>query len=159
MSGSSDQLTEVYKQVESYFKGHPVIEVQPTKGDPPDQYTITYAMTGLEQSPDGSIVESSIHIVELSIPFGFPHFPPSCKPKSNIFHPDFDPAAICLGDVWEQDASLANIILYIGKMINGEAFSSKNAFNDEATTWYKENGTRFPLNAISWGGTQTLIFW
>lgn len=152
MSGSSDQLTEVYKQVESYFKGHPVISVQPTKGDPPDQYTITYTMTGLQQSPDGSIVESSKHIVELSIPFGFPHFPPSCKPKSNIFHPDFDPAAICLGDVWEQDASLANIILYIGKMINGEAFSSKNAFNDEATTWYKENGSRFPLNAISWGG-------
>jgi len=152
MSGSSDQLTEVYKQVESYFKGHPVIVVQPTKGDPPDQYTITYNMTGLQQSPDSSIVESNKHIVELSIPFGFPHFPPSCKPKSNIFHPDFDPAAICLGDVWEQDASLANIILYIGKMINGEAFSSKNAFNDEATTWYKENGSRFPLNAISWGG-------
>jgi len=152
MSGSSDQLTEVYKQVESYFKGHPVIVVQPTKGDPPDQYTITYTMTGLQQTPDGSVVESNKHIVELSIPFGFPHFPPSCKPKSNIFHPDFDPAAICLGDVWEQDASLANIILYIGKMINGEAFSSKNAFNDEATTWYKENGSRFPLNAISWGG-------
>lgn len=152
MSGSSDQLIEVYKQVESYFKGHPVIVVQPTKGDPPDQYTITYTMTGLQQSPDGSVVESNKHVVELSIPFGFPHFPPSCKPKSNIFHPDFDPAAICLGDVWEQDASLANIILYIGKMINGEAFSIKNAFNDEATTWYKENGSRFPLNAISWGG-------
>ncbi|MFT5726035.1 MAG: ubiquitin-protein ligase [Desulforhopalus sp.] len=152
MSGSSDQLTEVYKQVASYFKGHPVIAVQPTKGDPPDQYTITYNMTGLQQSPDGSVVESNKHIVELSIPFGFPHFPPSCKPKSNIFHPDFDPAAICLGDVWEQDASLANIILYIGKMINGEAFSSKNAFNDEATTWYKENGSRFPLNSISLGG-------
>jgi ubiquitin-protein ligase len=152
MSGSSDQLTEVYKQVESYFKGHPVIAVEPTKGDPPDQYTITYTMTGLQQSPDGSVVESNKHIVELSIPFGFPHFPPSCKPKSNIFHPDFDPAAICLGDVWEQDASLANIILYIGKMINGEAFSTKNAFNDEATAWYKENGSRFPLNAISWGG-------
>jgi ubiquitin-protein ligase len=152
MSGSSDQLTEVYKQVKSYFKGHQVINVQPTKGDPPDQYTITYTMTGLQQTPDGSVVESNKHIIELSIPFGFPHFPPSCKPKSNIFHPDFDPAAICLGDVWEQDASLANIILYIGKMINGEAFSSKNAFNDEATTWYKENGSRFPLNAISWGG-------
>jgi len=152
MSGSSDQLTEVFKQVESYFKGHPVIGVEPTKGDPPDQYTITYNMTGLQQSPDGSVVESSQHIVELSIPFGFPHFPPSCKPKSNIFHPDFDPAAICLGDIWEQDASIANIILYIGKMINGEAFSSKNAFNDEATIWYKENGSRFPLNAISLGG-------
>ncbi|MFT5697219.1 MAG: ubiquitin-protein ligase [Desulforhopalus sp.] len=152
MSGSSDQLAEVYKQVKSYFQGHPVIAVQPTKGDPPDQYTITYNMTGFQQSPDGEIVESSKHVIELSIPFGFPHFPPSCKPKSEIFHPDFDPAAICLGDVWEQDSSLANIILYIGKMINGETFSSKNAFNDEAATWYKKNNSRFPLNAISWGG-------
>ena len=152
MSGSSDQLADVYKQVESYFHGHPVIAIEPTKGDPPDQYSITYSMKGLVQSPDGSIGESNKHIVELSIPFGFPHFPPSCKPKSNIFHPDFDPAAICLGDVWEQDASLAHIILYIGKMINGDAFSTKNAFNDEAAAWYKENGSKFPLNTISWGG-------
>lgn len=152
MSGSSDQLAEVYKQVESYFSTHPVISVKPTKGDPPDQYTITYSMAGFQQTPDGEIVESNKHIVELSIPFGFPHFPPSCKPKSEIFHPDFDPAAICLGDIWEQDASLANIILYIGKMINGETFSAKNAFNDQAAQWYKENSSRFPLNAISWGG-------
>ncbi|BHH81751.1 ubiquitin-conjugating enzyme E2 [Desulforhopalus sp. 52FAK] len=152
MSGSSDQLAEVYKQVESYFQGHPVISVQPTKGDPPDQYTITYTMAGFQQSPEGNIVETNKHVVELSIPFGFPHFPPSCKPKSDIFHPDFDPAAICLGDIWEQDASLANIILYIGKMINGETFSLKNAFNDQAAQWYKENGSRFPLNAITWGG-------
>jgi len=152
MSGSSDQLAEVYKQVESYFQDHPVISVQPTKGDPPDQYTITYTMAGFQQSSDGDVVESNKHVVELSIPFGFPHFPPSCKPQSDIFHPDFDPAAICLGDIWEQDASLANIILYIGKMINGENFSLKNAFNDQAAQWYKENGSRFPLNAISWGG-------
>lgn len=152
MSGSSDQLAEVFKQVESYFQGHPVISIKPTKGDPPDQYTITYTMSGLQQDSDGEIVESTKHIVELSIPFGFPHFPPSCKPKSEIFHPDFDPAAICLGDVWEQDASLANIILYIGKMINGESFSTKNAFNDEAATWYQENSNRFPLTPIVWGG-------
>lgn len=152
MSGSSDQLAEVFKQVENYFQGHPVISIKPTKGDPPDQYTITYTMSGLQQDSDGEIVESTKHIVELSIPFGFPHFPPSCKPKSEIFHPDFDPAAICLGDVWEQDASLANIILYIGKMINGESFSSKNAFNDEAATWYQENSNRFPLTPIVWGG-------
>ena len=152
MSGSSEQLAEVYQQVESYFHGHPVISVQPTKGDPPDQYTITYTMLGLQQASDGAVVESNEHVIELSIPFGFPHFPPSCKPKSNIFHPDFDPAAICLGDVWEQDASLANIILYIGKMINGETFSTKNAFNDEAASWYRENGNRFPLSSISWGG-------
>lgn len=152
MSGSSDQLAEVYKQVESYFQGHPVIIVQPTKGDPPDQYTITYSMAGIHQSPDGDIIVSNEHIIELSIPFGFPHFPPSCKPKSKIFHPDFDPAAICLGDTWEQNASLAHIILYIGKMINGETFSTKNAFNDDAAKWYIDNASKFPLNAISWGG-------
>jgi ubiquitin-protein ligase len=152
MSGSSDQLAEVYKQVQSYFQGHPVISVQPTKGEPPDQYTITYSMAGLQQTAEGEVVESEKHIIELSIPFGFPHFPPSCKPKSEIFHPDFDPAAICLGDAWEQNATLANIILYIGKMINGEIFSAKNAFNDEAATWYKKHSNRFPLHKITWGG-------
>ncbi|TKB24883.1 hypothetical protein FCL47_16720 [Desulfopila sp. IMCC35006] len=99
----------------------------------------------------GQIVESIDHVVELAIPFGFPHFPPSCKPKSDIFHPDFDPAAICLGDFWEQTRALPDLIVHIGKMINGEIYSTTNAFNEEAAEWYLDNAVKFPLAHISWG--------
>ncbi len=151
MSASSSQLDEISRQIREHFVSHPAISVQPTKGAPPDQYEITYTITGMSKKDGGEIVESINHLIELAIPFGFPHFPPSCKPKSDIFHPDFDPAAICLGDFWEQDRSLPDLIIHIGQMINGEFYSTTNAFNEEAAEWYLDNAVKFPLAHINWG--------
>jgi ubiquitin-protein ligase len=151
MPASPIQLDEIYRQVREYFASHPAISVRPTKGDPPDQYEITYKITGMCKTSAGKIVESIDHTVELAIPFGFPHFPPSCKPKSDTFHPDFDPAAICLGDFWEQDRPLSDLIIHIGQMINGEIYSTTNAFNEDAAEWYLENPGKFPLTHIKWG--------
>lgn len=150
MSASSNQLDEIFRQVRENFNSHPVVSVNPIKGDPPDKYEIIYTVTGMHKTKEGQIVESINHTVELAIPFGFPHFPPSCKPKSDIFHPDFDPAAICLGDYWQQDRSLSDLIIHIGQMINGESFSTSNAFNEEAAGWYLANSDRFPLTRIKW---------
>ncbi|MGB3209861.1 MAG: hypothetical protein WBB19_04060 [Desulforhopalus sp.] len=150
MSDTPYQLDEVHTQVENFFRSHPLISVRPTKGDPPDHYEITYSLTGMCKKGKGEVVESTDHTVELAIPFGFPHFPPSCKPKSDIFHPDFDPAAICLGDFWEQNQSLPDLIIHIGKMINGEIYSAANAFNEDAAGWYQENSDKFPLTDIQW---------
>ncbi len=150
MSTSPNQLDTIYRQVREYFDSHPVISIRPINGDPPDQYEITYMITGMCTSGEGKISETIDHKVELAIPFGFPHFPPSCKPKSDIFHPDFDPAAICLGDFWEQDRSLADLIIHLGQMINGEIYSTSNAFNEDAATWYQDHADKFPLSHIKW---------
>ena len=81
MSESSNQLDEIYRQVKEFFDSHPAISIRPIKGDPPDQYKITYTITGVCKNSEGEIVESAEHTVELAIPFGFPHFPPSCTPR------------------------------------------------------------------------------
>ncbi len=151
MSASPSQLDEIQSQLREHFASHPVISLRPTKGQPPDHYEITYTITGMTKADGGKIVESIDHVVELAIPFGFPHFPPSCKPKSDIFHPDFDPAAICLGDFWEQEQSLPDLITHIGQMINGEIYSTNNAFNEEAAEWYLDHVGKFPLANIKWG--------
>lgn len=150
MSASANQLAEIYQQLKKRFLSHPVISVTPTKGDPPEQYEIVYTLPGFCKTGEGNIVESVNHQVELAIPFGFPHFPPSCKPKGDIFHPDFDPAAICLGDFWRQDRSLCDLIIHIGQMVNGEFYSASNAFNEEAAAWYRNNSAKFPLTRITW---------
>jgi ubiquitin-protein ligase len=150
MPASPNQLDQIYRQVREHFVSHPVISVNPTKGDPPNQYEITYTIAGMCKTGEGKIVESIDHRVELAIPFGFPHFPPSCKPKSDIFHPDFDPVAICLGDYWGQDRSLPDLIIHIGQMINGEIYSTANAFNEDAAEWYLGNSGKFPLAKIKW---------
>ncbi len=150
MPASANQLDEIYRQIKEHFLYHPMISVTPTKGDPPEQYEIIYMLTGFCKTGAGKIVETKNHKVELAIPFGFPHFPPSCKPKGDIFHPDFDPAAICLGDFWAQDRSLSELIIHIGRMINGEIYSTTNAFNEEAAAWYLSNSDKFPLARITW---------
>lgn len=150
MSIAPDQLSDIYRQINDRFSSHPFISISPTQGDPPDQYDITYKITGFTQTDSGDIVEATEHEIELSIPFGFPHFPPSCRPKSIIYHPDFDPGAICIGDYWEQNPSIIDLIIQVGQMINGEFYSNQNAFNEKAAVWYEQNANKFPLSKISW---------
>ncbi len=147
MTAQSDQLSEISSRITGEFSAHEFISVQPVKGDPPDQYEITYSVPGMIQE-NGEITLAEKHVVECSIPFGFPHFPPSCKPKTPIFHPDFDPAAICLGDFWEQNKSLPELIVHIGRMICGEFYSIDNAFNEEAALWFTENSSQLPFSTI-----------
>lgn len=148
MSLTASQLGELIEQIRAAFDGHPLISVSPGKGNPPDHYLVTYSFPGISKNTKGEIEEANEHTVELAIPFGFPHFPPSCKPKSNIFHPDFDPGAICLGDFWHSQRTLPDLIIHIGRLLNGELYSTTNAFNDEAAEWYTQNADRFPLSAL-----------
>lgn len=150
MSDSPNQLEEIDRQLRDHFASHPLISVNPTKGNPPEQYEVIYTISGISKTSEEEITESIDHIIEIAIPFGFPHFPPSCKPKSDIYHPDFDPAAICLGDFWEQDRSISELIIHIGKMINGELYSTTNAFNEEAADWYQKHAEKFPLKQVKW---------
>jgi len=155
MAANSDKPSELFTQIKEHFTSHPVISIAPPESDSSDQYEIAYSLPGLCKDSDGQIVEATDHRIELTIPFGFPHFPPSCKPKSNIFHPDFDPAAICLGEFWEQSRTIPELIIYIGKMINGEMYSTSNAFNEEAASWYNEHSSTFPFSNIQWGSANS----
>lgn len=150
MSISQDQLSEIYRQLRESFLSHPAISIIPMKGDPPEQYEIIYKIAGFCKSDQEEARLTTDHRIELTIPFGFPHFPPSCKPKSDIYHPDFDPAAICLGDFWQQDSQIPDLIVFIGKLINGESYSTTNAFNEEAAAWYQSNRDAFPIADIKW---------
>lgn len=150
MSVAPDQLTAIYQKLQDLFKSHPVISILPTKGEPPDQYEVTYNIKGLCKDSDDAVAQTSNHTIDISIPFGFPNFPPSCKPKTEIFHPDFDPAAICLGDFWHQDCSLEDLVIHLGRMINGEIYSTQNAFNEEAAEYYVSHQDIFPLSQIAW---------
>ncbi len=149
MGVESQQLADIFQEVREVFAQHPSITVTPTKGDPPEQYEVHYHINGVYKDDSGKIQQSSDHTVTITISFGFPHFPPSCKPKTSLFHPDFDPAAICLGDFWEHERSLPDLIHYIGKMIAGEIYSKENTFNEEAAVWYRENTEKLPFAELS----------
>ena len=139
MAIASEQLEAINQELSKSFSDDPQITVVPVDGTPPEKYEITYHVEGLHKSDDGGVEKAGNHTIVITIPFGYPHFPPSCKPKSPIFHPDFDPAAICIGDFWEKNRSITELIAHIGEMITGSYYSTTNAFNEEAAQWYAEN--------------------
>jgi ubiquitin-protein ligase len=145
MAVAKQLLLDILKEITEAFEQHPSITVTPIKGDPPEQYEVKYGIKGVYQEEDGRILPSTSHIVTIAIPFGYPHFPPSCRPSTPIFHPDFDPSSICLGDFWQQDHSVAELITHIGRMIAGEIYSRDNAFNEEAAAWYLANTDKLPF--------------
>lgn len=147
MNKTSNQLETVFQEVSDYFVNIPHITVTPGEGTPPDQYTITYQITGVCKEGDGDVYSCANHVITISLPFGFPHFPPNCMPESLTFHPDFDSSAICIGDVWESEKSIVKLILHIGRMISGEIYSKSNAFNEEAVEWYNANSSQLPFDS------------
>jgi ubiquitin-protein ligase len=146
MNKSNNQLETVLQEVSDYFANTPRITVIPKEGSPPDQYKISYQITGICKESEGDIYSCDNHVISISLPFGFPHFPPNCLPESPTFHPDFDSSAICIGDAWEADKSIVKLILHIGRMISGEIFSKSNAFNSEAAEWYNANTEQLPFD-------------
>ncbi len=145
MNTTSNKLEAVYQEVSEYFTNIPNISINPGEGSTPDQYTIIYKVQGLCRENDGEVYNCDEHSITISLPFGFPHFPPNCIPDSLTFHPDFDSSAICIGDAWEADKSIVKLILHIAKMISGEVYSKTNAFNEEAAEWYRDHSDQFPL--------------
>lgn len=146
MSKTSNQLEDVFLEVSEYFASVADITVTPGENSPPEQYTITYNLKGACKEKDGEVYIGDTHVVSISLPFGFPHFPPNCLPESPTFHPDFDSSAICIGDAWEANKSIVHLILHIGKMIAGEIYSETNAFNEEASEWYIHNSEQLPID-------------
>lgn len=146
MNKTSKQLETVFQDVTDHFKGSSDIIITPGSGNPPEEYSVIYHRAGVCKAKDAAEVSAcDTHVISIALPFGFPHFPPNCLPKSNTFHPDFDSSAICIGDAWETDQSIVNLILHIGRMISGEIYSEDSAFNEEAAEWYKANSSRLPF--------------
>ncbi len=148
MTIPSEQLEAIFQEINTNFSQHRQIHVAPVAGTPPQQYRITYHLQGFCKEDGGEIRPCTGHIILLTLPFGFPHFPPNCKPESPVFHPDFDQEAICIGEFWESSHSLSELIIHMGRMLCGQIYSSNNAFNEEAAVWYKENQQRLPLDTI-----------
>jgi len=144
----SEQLEAISLEIKTNFGQHRQIQVLPLGGSPPEQYRITYHLRGLCKETGAEVQTCTDHIILLNLPFGFPHFPPNCKPETPVFHPDFDQAAICISDFWDSNQSLSELIIHIGRMLCGEVYSTNNAFNEEAASWYKENQKNLPLDAV-----------
>ncbi len=137
-----------YKLLMNLIADYPAITIISKSGNPPDHYEIEYKLRGFELNDDGNITVALSHRVEISIPFGYPHFPPKVKPLSKIFHPDVDSTAFLIADHWEKNPDLSQLVITIGNMICGKVYSKEEEFSQKAAAWYAKNKGILPLDTI-----------
>lgn len=148
MSSGAKQLSEDFEQVQKLLKSYPNIKIINTEGDPPEQYDIEYSIKGYRTEPDGSASPENKHQVRITLPFGYPHFPPTAKPLTPIFHPDIDPDAIRIADFWQHNNSLPELIIHIGQMICGNHYTTEEPFNQSASDWFEERSSWLPFDIL-----------
>jgi ubiquitin-protein ligase len=148
MSSGAQQLKEDFVQVQKLLETYPDIKITNTEGDPPEQYDIEYIIKGYRTNPDGAPTPDNNHEVRITLPFGYPHFPPTVKPITPIFHPDIDPDAIRIADFWQENHSLSDLIIHIGQMICGNHYTKDEPFNQNAFEWFEERSSWLPFDIL-----------
>lgn len=148
MSSETDQLAHDFAEVNKTLAQYPQIHVAKTEGDPPATYEVEYQLKALTRQENGSIDQAGRHLLRINLPFGYPHFPPTVKPLTPLFHPDIDPDAVRIATHWQQNPSLADLLVHIGEILCAQTFNLEEPFNQEAADWYSEHAADFPLDQI-----------
>ena len=148
MPSSAQQLAADYQLIKKLIDSYPNIRLLETEGDPPVRYDFEYTIKGYRAETDGTASPANRHSVRISLPFGYPHFSPTAKPLTPIFHPDIDPDAIRIADFWQKNKSLPELVIYIGQMICGTFYSDQQSFNQRAFDWYEERKSWMPFDIL-----------
>lgn len=133
-------------QVRKAFPSFPLIRIRSISGDPPELYQLEYRVRGLARGQDSQPVIRDNHVVEIQLTRDYPRQSPKCKILTPIFHPNFDPTTICVGDHWTASERLIDLIIRIGEMITYQAYNLKSPLDGEAAMWADHNNHRLPVD-------------
>lgn len=149
-----DQGNEIfgndYKALQQRIAYYPGISIVSVDKEPPEQYVIEYRLFGYGYDASGQVQMQRRHRIEINLPFGYPHFPPTVKPLTKICHPDVAEHAVRIAEFWQSHHSLADLVIHIGDMIRGAVYSTEGAFNEEAAAWYEANREKLPLGELEY---------
>lgn len=148
MSTNDQQLISDHKKVIDTIALYKNIKLISTSGEPPDEYDIEYKLRGYSNISADKVKITKQHRVKIKIPFGYPHFPPTVQPLSSIFHPDIDAHVVRIADYWENNKSLADLVVHFGEMICGQVYSSENPFNKKAAAFFQRHKDSLPLDSL-----------
>lgn len=140
------RLTSDAKTLAVAFRNFPLIQVSDTQGNPPDRYQITFNIRGLVRGPGGEPVFRDQHVAEIQLTSNYPRQSPKCRMLTPIFHPNIEPAAICVGDHWTAGERLVDLIIRIGEMISYQAYNIKSPLDGDAAMWADKNAQHLPVD-------------
>ena len=142
----SRRLQADQDQVKSAFDQSSLIRVKSVVGNPPEAYHIEYNVKGLVRGDNGNLVVRKQHIVEIRLTRDYPRQSPVCRMLTPIFHPNIEPAMICVGDHWTAGERLVDLIVRIGEMITYQAYNIKSPLDGEAAMWAETNRVHLPID-------------
>jgi ubiquitin-protein ligase/DNA-directed RNA polymerase subunit RPC12/RpoP len=131
------------------FSQFQLIRVVSTEGEPPEKYRVEYNVRGLARGNNGQPSFRDQHLVEIQLTSDYPRQSPKCRMLTPIFHPNFDPTIICVGDHWTAAEKLSDLIIRIGEMIAYQAYNIKSPLDGEAAMWADLNQSKFPVDKRS----------
>lgn len=139
------RLQSDWEEIQKAFKNHKYITVEPTKGNPPEKYSVTYRnILGIENE---NFKKRDLHKAEITLDSDYPMHKPGCVLKTPIYHPNFG-TYICIGDNWSAGETLVDIILKIGNMIQYKDYNPKSPLNSYAAEWSVHNKSKLPISNI-----------
>ena len=149
MNARLRRLYADYQQVRDEFAGHPFIDVEPMRGNPPEVYRVHYHVKGLEldQATNRPRVRTE-HVVTIYLHSEYPREKPKCVLETPIFHPNFG-AYICIDDYWAAGETVADVIIQIGEMIQYQSYNPKSPLNAVAARWAVQNEGLFPIGTAN----------
>lgn len=134
------------EQMRTVFQSSPLIQVMSASGNPPDLYTIEYHIRSLARGHGGQPIPRDQHFVEIQLTRDYPRQSPKCRILTPIFHPNIEPAAICVGDHWTAAERLTDLVIRIGEMIAFQAYNIQSPLDGEAAMWADLNRSRLPID-------------
>jgi ubiquitin-protein ligase len=122
------------------------IKIQRTEGTPPEVYYIEYNVRGIEAVRGGQIQYRNQHLLKIQLTSGYPREQPKCQLLTPIFHPNFEPAVICIGDHWTAQERLIDLVIRIGEMIAYQSYNIKSPLDGEAAMWADQHENLMPID-------------
>ena len=136
------------ERVSAIFVNHPFIKVVGAAGNPPDRYVFEFKVQSLVPTTGELFGVGQTHRAEVFLPLDYPRQPPFCRMLTPVFHPNIDPAKICIGDHWSAGQSLAQLVCRIGEMLCYQSYNTKSPLNAKAAAWAEQNLSLLPLEKI-----------
>jgi ubiquitin-protein ligase len=137
---------ELIRQRLDNFKLVKVKESRGNPGNPPDVYIIEYFVKGIEKVDGDNIMYRESHLAEFKLTSDYPRMSPKCRMLTPVFHPNIEPAVICIGDHWTAQESLLDLIIRVGEIITYQLYNVKSPLDGETAMWADLNKNIFPVD-------------
>jgi ubiquitin-protein ligase len=135
------------EQMRHAFGGFELIKIRAATGEPPDTYEVEFYVKGLERiTGRREPIERSYHLAEIKLVSDYPRLGPQCKMLTPCFHPNIEPATICVGDHWTAGERLVDLVVRIGEMITYQAYNIKSPLDGEAAMWADLHARELPVD-------------